>query len=407
MIFKDVIGQHAIRQQLQDLEANNRLSHAILFIGKEGTGALPLAINFAQNLLTSPPKAAPKAPEVADLFGGFSALPAEPAPEIAVPHSTIDHKAAQLLHPDLHFSYPVIAKKTDEKPISTDFIQEWRTFYKNQPYGNLYDWLQSIKAENKQGNITARECNEIIRKLSLKAFEAPYKILVMWMPEMLDKEGNKLLKMIEEPPPDTIFLLVAENEDQVLPTIVSRCQIIRVSPLEEAEIEEALIQQANMPPDEARHIALVCEGNYHEALQMKQHSGEDWNGLLKDWLNATALRGASETKRFKMQSDVIARLADLGREKQKQLLRYFLKLLEQSIRLRLIGEQHLHLPETEKDLALRLNKMSGINTQQAIIKEIESAIYFVERNANAKMLFHALSIKLRYIMLDKTVLLTN
>ena len=140
---------------------------------------------------------------------------------------------------------------------------------------------------------------------------------------------------------------------------------------------------------------------------MKQHSGEDWNGLLKDWLNATALRGASETKRFKMQSDVIARLADLGREKQKQLLRYFLKLLEQSIRLRLIGEQHLHLPETEKDLALRLNKMSGINTQQAIIKEIESAIYFVERNANAKMLFHALSIKLRYIMLDKTVLLTN
>jgi DNA polymerase-3 subunit delta' len=156
---------------------------------------------------------------VEDLFGGFTAIPQEP-PENDQP--VFDPAAEQLLHPDLHFSYPVVPKKSGDKPIATDYVKEWREFYKLMPYGNVFDWLQFINAENKQGNITSEECNDIIRKLSLKAFQAPCKVLVMWMPEYLGKEGNKLLKLIEEPPPDTVFLLVAENEDQLLPTIVSR-----------------------------------------------------------------------------------------------------------------------------------------------------------------------------------------
>jgi DNA polymerase III subunit delta' len=406
VLFNNVIGQEAIKQQLLDLQANNRLSHAILFLGKEGSGALPLAINFAQHLVSAGKPVI--APVVADLFGGFSALPIEATEDsIATNSPAFDPAAAQLLHPDLHFSYPVIPKKAGDKPISTDYIKEWREFYKMMPYGNVFDWLQFINAENKQGNITSDECMDIIRKLSLKAFQAPMKVLVMWMPEYLGKEGNKLLKLIEEPPPDTIFLLVAENEDQLLPTIVSRCQLVRILPLEAADIEKQLIEKSNLPAEQARQIALVSEGNYREALQLMQHNTEDWDALLKDWLNASLLRGATEFQRFGLQSKIIDQLAGLGREKQKQLLRYFLELLGQSLRIRLIGADQLNLPENEKAFALKLNKISGLSTQHALVKELEQAIYYVERNANPKMLFHALTLKLRSIVLDKTVFLTS
>lgn len=367
---------------------------------------MPLAINFAQHLVSAIKPVA--APIVADLFGGFSALRQEPAEEITSQNKpAFDPAAEQLLHPDLHFSYPVIPKKPGDKPISTEYIKDWREFYKMMPYGNVFDWLQFINAENKQGNITSEECNDIIRKLSLKAFQAPIKVLVMWMPEYLGKEGNKLLKLIEEPPPDTVFLLVAENEDQLLPTIISRCQVIRILPLDPADIEQALVEKSELPAEQARQIALVCEGNYREAMQLVQHNQEDWDALLKDWLNASLLRGTTDFQRFGLQNKIVEQLAGLGREKQKQLLRYFLELLGQSVRIRVMGADQLNLPENEKAFALKLNKISGISTQQAIVKELEQAIYYVERNANPKMLFHALTIKLRSIVLDKTVLLTT
>lgn len=400
MLFQNVIGQEQIKKQLLDMKAANRLSHAILFVGKEGSGALPLAVNFAQHLVSAPKPA----PVVEDLFGGFSAMPQEPAEN---PGEEFDPAAAQLLHPDLHFSYPVVPKKPGDKPLATDYIKEWREFYKMLPYGNVFDWLQFITKDNKQGNITAEECNDIIRKLSLKAFQAPCKVLVMWMPEYLGNEGNKLLKLIEEPPPDTIFLLVAESEDRLLPTIVSRCQVIRILPLEPGDIEQALVAKSGLQPEQARQIALVADGNYREALELIQHNGEDWDALLKEWLNASLMKGATEYHRFSLQNKVVDQLAALGREKQKQLLRYFLELLGQSLRIRVLGADALNLPQNEKDIALRLNKISGISTQQAISRELENAIYYVERNANAKMLFHALTLKLRSIVLDKTVLLTN
>ena len=160
-------------------------------------------------------------------------------------------KAQQLIHPDIHFSYPVIPKKTGDKPLSVDFISEWREFIAQYPYGNIYDWLQFIGAENKQGNITAYECNDIIRKLSLKSFESGYKILIMWMPEYLGNEGNKLLKLIEEPPPNTLFILVAENESMILPTIISRTQLIKIPSLEKKDIETALMERAKISADQA------------------------------------------------------------------------------------------------------------------------------------------------------------
>lgn len=406
MLFPDVIGQQETKQRLKDLVDHNRLSHALLLVGKEGSGLLPLAINFGQYVVSMPAETGSPA-AAADMFGSTNLFGEPVAAPAASEPGGLDPLAAQLMHPDLHFSYPVLPKKPGDKPVSTDYINEFREFYKLMPYGSGFDWLQHINAENRQGNITAEECNDIIRKLSLKTFKARYKVLVMWLPEYLGNEGNKLLKLIEEPPTDTLFILASEKESQLLGTIVSRCQTIRVPPLTEEDIVEALITRCGADEDTARQLALVSEGNYHEAQQLMQHNEEDLNGLLRDWLNASLLKGPKAYERFDLQAKFVATVSQLGRERQKQLLRYFLQLVEQSIRLRLIGEDRLHLPPTEKDFALRLNKFSGLGQQKAIADELEKAIYYIERNANAKMLFQALTLKLRAIVMEKTIFLTQ
>ncbi len=397
MQFKDVIGQQEVKQHLAEMVEHNRLSHALLFLGKEGSGALPLALAFTQYVVSLPQAA----PVVEDLFGGMTAL--EPAPSFIHPDHIADQpafqRAAQLIHPDLHFTYPVIPKKSGDKPTSSDYIAEWREFISLYPYGNVYDWLQFIGAENKQGNITAEECNDIIRQLNLKSFESEYKVLLLWMPEYLGKEGNKLLKLIEEPPPNTLFILVAENEEQILPTILSRCQLVKIPMPENNDIEQALVSRANASPDTARQIAGICEGNYHEALQLLQHADEDWQSLLRDWLNAALKGGPLAQVKF------VEEVSKLGREKQKQFLRYFNHLLEQSIRIKVLGAEQVMLGENEKDFAQRLNKIASVSQQQGIIEELDRAFYYVERNANAKMLFQALTIKLYHIIQNKTLIL--
>lgn len=403
MTFHNIIGQAHVKQQLIELVQHNRLSHALLFIGKEGSGALPLALAFAQYLTCE------------KVQGRHTALPAgptlfgEPEPVTSQTQYLSDScgtcpaclKAAQLVHPDIHFSYPTVTKKAGEKPIATDFITEWREFIKLNPYGNLFDWIELIKEkDNSQGKITSRECDEIIKKLSLKSFESEYKVLIMWMPEELDKEGNKLLKIIEEPPPNTLFILVAENEELVLSTIVSRCQLIKVPALENKEIEEALISRNQTDPAIARQVASVSDGNYREALQLVQHAEEDWQSLLREWLNAMLKNGPLAQAKW------VEEISRLGREKQKQFLRYFNHLLEQAILLKATGNTPGAFG-TERDFAERLNKIAGIEQHQAIIEEIDKASYYIERNANSKMLFHALTIKLYHIIQDKIVFLTD
>ncbi|MEY4382243.1 MAG: hypothetical protein RJA92_1623 [Bacteroidota bacterium] len=399
MVFKDIIGQASVKAHLIDMVQQNRLSHALLFLGKEGSGALPLAINFAQFVVSQPAASEP----VADLFGGFTAIEAGPAyksPEdLAEDPSYL--RAAKLLHPDLHFSYPVISKKPGEKPVSADYISDWRDFYLQFPYGNIYDWLQFIGAENKQGNITAEECNDIIHKLSLKSFESAYKVLVLWMPEYLGKEGNKLLKLIEEPPPNTLFILVAESEEQILPTLLSRCQLIKVPLLSNEEVEEALFERAKASKETASQIAGIAEGNYREALQLLQHSEEDWHSYLREWLNATLKGGPIAQVKFTEEA------AKLGREKQKQFLRYFNHLLQMSIRIKVLGADQVKMGDQEKDFAIRLNKIASVSQQQAIIEELDKASYYIERNANGKMLFQALTLKLYHIIQNKTLILND
>lgn len=397
MLFNQIIGLHATKQHLAEMVEQNRLGHALLFLGREGSGALPLALAFAQYVVSLPQPS----PVVEDLFGGMTAL--GPAPSFIHPDDIASQaayqRADQLIHPDLHFTYPIIPKKSGDKPVSSDYISEWREFVRSYPYGNAYDWLQFIGAENKQGNITAEECNDIIRQLSLKSFESRYKVLLLWMPEYLGKEGNKLLKLIEEPPPDTLFILVAENDEQILPTILSRCQLIKIPAPDDKEIEAALIERAKASPETARQIAGIAEGNYREALQLLQHADEDWQAMLRDWLNATLKGGPVAQVKFTEE------VSKLGREKQKQFLRYFNHLLEQSLRIKVLGPERVHAGDQERDFALRLNKIASVSQQQSIIEELDRASYYVERNANAKMLFQALTIKLYHIIQNKTVIL--
>jgi len=400
--FSEIIGQNETKKQLVELVQHNRLSHALLFLGKEGNGSLQLAIALAQHLtceIANPKKQIPGSST--SLFGEETRLPLTqhlPNDSCGVCPSCI--KAKQLIHPDIHFSYPVVTKKSGSPPISADYISEWREFIKNYPYGNLYDWLQFIGAENKQGNITAQECNDIIRTLNLKSFESEYKILILWMPEYLGNEGNKLLKLIEEPPPNTLFVLVAENESLILPTIVSRCQLIKIPALETIEIQEALVNRNNTNAEIARQAAGVSEGNYREALQLVQHADEDWQSLLREWLNAILKTGPVAQTKW------VEEISRLGREKQKQFLRYFNHLLEQAIRFKLMGD-NIYLPEIERDFANRLNRIAGIAQQKAIIEELDRVAHYIERNANAKIQFHALTIKLYHIIQDKIVFLTN
>jgi DNA polymerase III subunit delta' len=402
MQFSKIINQQEVKQQLVELIQHNRLSHALLFLGKEGSGSLSLALALAQYLTcerTTDHGRQTTAPSL--LFEASS----KPSSIVSGPCSDSCGvcpsctKANQLVHPDIHFSFPVVTKKSGTPPVSADYITEWREFIKNYPYGNVYDWLQFIGAENKQGNITANECSNIIHKLSLKSFESEYKVLIMWMPEYLGAEGNKLLKLIEEPPPNTLFILVAENETLLLPTIVSRCQMIKIPMLETADIEKALIAN-KVDPVKARQVAATAEGNYREALQLLQHAEEDWQAILRDWLNSIIKTGPVAQTKW------VEETSRLGREKQKQFLRYFNHLLEQSIRSKIMGN-NVYLPDNEKDFAERLNRLADISQQQAIIEELDRATYYIERNANAKILFHALTIKLYHIIQDKIVFLAT
>lgn len=403
MQFKDIIGQQEVKQQLVEMVAQNRLSHALLFLGKEGSGALPLAIAFAQYISLLPVRDSVK--EEVSLFGE------EPPVETKLPLIPDETdswtekqpsflKAKNLVHPDIHFSFPVVSKKGGSPPLSNDYMAEWREFIQGYPYGNVYDWLQFIDAENKQGNITAQECNDIIRKLNLKSYESGYKSLIMWMPEYLGKEGNKLLKLIEEPPADTLFILVAENESSILATILSRCQLVKVPALNAADMEKALTVRNKCTPEVAKGLAAISEGNYREALHLLQHADEDFHSLLREWLNATLKNGPIA------QVKCIEELARLGREKGKQFLRYFTHLLEQAIRLQIVKSNGAQtaLSGKEQDFAARLNKLMTLEQQEAIVAELDKAAYYIERNANAKILFHALTIKLFYIVKNNVVI---
>ncbi|MEO6683467.1 MAG: hypothetical protein ABIN48_11660 [Ginsengibacter sp.] len=410
MQFNEIIAQEELKHRLVQMVQKNRLSHALLFLGHEGSGALPMSIAFAQYILCE--RIQPRKKQAENSL--FAESPEESNPvfredSCGVCSSCI--KVQQLIHPDLHFSYPSLRKDSNHKMVlSTDFITEWREFIAKHPYGNVTGWLDFLKqhpkaridsSTNKQGNITVNECDEIGKKLSLKSFEGVHKILIMWMPEFLGPSGNKLLKLIEEPPSNTIFILVAEDENEILPTILSRTQLIRVPLFSNRDIEKALIEK-EIPSEKALQIAAISEGNYLEALKMLHNAEEDWEEGIRSWLNVILKRNVNSQLKW------IEEISKLGREKQKQFLKFFIHLLQQAVKVRYINSENLEtITPEQQDFAQRLNSMCSLEGQEAIVNELEKAMYYIERNAHGKMLFHALTIRLYHIIKDNSLILVH
>lgn len=241
MQFKNVIGQQSAKTQLLRIATSGRLPHAMMLIGTPGSGDLPLSLAFAQYALC-------ENPGEDDSCGACS-------------HCL---KTSKLIHPDLHFSFPTVGAEVTSDALLT----EWRAAIAENPYQDINQWLQRIGTENKQGNINKKECVNIVQKLSLKNFEGRYKILLMWLPEYLGKEGNRLLKIIEEPPENTLIILIAQNQELILNTILSRCQLVRIVPLTDEKVEEGLISTLGIPVERARSIAQLADGDFNEALKI-------------------------------------------------------------------------------------------------------------------------------------------
>jgi DNA polymerase-3 subunit delta' len=369
MQFKQIIGQAAVKQRLIASVTENRVSHAQLFLGPEGSGNLPLAVAYAQYV---------------------SCEDKQPDDSCGVCASC--RKYMKLAHPDLHFSYPTFGTP---KETAIDFIEQWRDAFMTEPYMSLDGWRGYVESGNKQANINIAECHRIISKLSFKPFESDYKVLILWLPEYLDKQGNALLKVIEEPQPNTLFLLVAQNQDQILNTILSRTQLIKIPALGYDDIKNYLIDRGQTK-HAAEEIAYLSNGNLTEALAMTDQDSNNYHQQFIKWLRLCFGNKGQEVIGFTDQ------LAKLGRENQKNFLRYGVSFIRECCLLLAGAGELVHLPAAELETAQKMTAVMNMRQAEAISSELEKAHYHVERNANPKILFLDVSLQIIKILYFKT-----
>ena len=379
MLFKDILGLSHIKSHLGKSAENGRTPHAQLFVGPEGSGTLPMAIAYAQYLLCSNTNGENNSGnEACNLkFDNFS-------------------------HPDLHFAFPVTTNdKIKRHPVSSHFLPEWRQLLKEQPYGNLFDWYKLLGVDNKQGQIGVDEALDISKSLALKSFEGGYKVMLIWMAEKLNiAAGNKLLKLIEEPPNKTIFLLIAEDEEQIINTIRSRCQVLHFPPLAEDDIKQGLITKYNIAENEAQKIAHQADGNFNKACDLVYQDSEDIQ--FETWF-ITWIRSAFKAKGNKSSIlDLITwaeEIAKTGRETQKLFLQFCIDFFRQAMLLN-YGAESLVFMET-KTKGFNLSKFAPYvhnNNILDISEALQDAIYHIERNGNSKIILTDLSIKLTRLL---------
>lgn len=367
MYFKDILGQQATKDLLREMVQNDRMPHAQMFLGPEGSGKLALALAFAQYVMCE---------NRGELDACGECLNCK--------------KALKNIHPDIHFSYPTIGTKI----TSNHFLNQWRQVIQN-PYMDVNHWLQYIGAENKQGNITKEECVSIIKKLSLKTFEGAYKILILWLPEYLRKEGNRLLKLIEEPPGNTLFILVAEDQELILNTILSRCQIVKVKSLSDEEVIEGLMEKEQVTRSQAEPIAHLANGNFNEALKLKESNENSNATLFLDWMRKCYQGNGVNMLTW------VEKFAGIGRENQKHFLKYALHFMREYMLLKMTGSNQIRLREEELKTARNLTKVIEFHQIEQIAALFDDCSYHIERNANPKILFLDASIRLNKILKTK------
>jgi DNA polymerase III subunit delta' len=375
MQFSFIVGLAAAKAQLINLVSSDRMPHAILLNGQKGNGSLPMSIAFATYIMCT------NRTEI-DSCG-------------SCPNC---QKFSKLQHIDVHYSFPVITNK-DKTPGSIGYYAEFRKCFIDNPYMNITGWLDAINAENKQGNISAKECRDIIKKLQLRSFEGGYKILIMWLPEYLDTEGNILLKLIEEPPAKTIMIFVTENYEQILGTIQSRTQFINLPPLSDAEIYNALL--ANGVADQnAMQLARIVNGDYATAMQNVVPKENNYFVFFREWMNVLFTNNGIGINQWVMQ------IAESSKEMQKQYLAYVGTMMEHLIRIKWVGAQNLLLNTEEADLLQKLlNKNISEHKANIIATSAANAIYHLERNANAKIIFQSVSLKVKDVFTSKSLYL--
>ncbi len=374
MFFKDIIGQEQVKERLRLELHEGRVPHAQLFAGPEGSGALPLAIAYARFLLCTH-------------RGETDACGTCP--------SCV--KLNKLAHPDLHFVFPVVKRKGGGDTVSDDYIREWRELAISTPYFGLNHWLDAMGAENQQAQIFVKESDELTRKLSLKSSEGGYKVVVLWLPEKMKVEcANKLLKLLEEPPALTVFLLVSEEPDRILPTILSRTQRVNVPRLGDSEISTALSRQFGLQPSDAAETARLANGSYLQALEII-HRGDD--NLLFFELFVSLMRLAYQRK-VKDMKDWSETVATMGRERQKNFLAYCQRMVRENFISNFHRRELNYMNRDEANFAVRFAPFINECNVIGIADELSEAQAHIEQNVNPRMVFFDFALKMIVLLIQ-------
>ncbi|SEF53567.1 ATP-binding protein [Flavobacterium urumqiense] len=382
MQFSEILGQEHIKSHLTKSANLGRIPHAQLFVGPEGSGTLAMAIAYAQYIICSN--------QNAENLGSNEAC---------------NLKFNKISHPDLHFIYPTVStEEVKTKPKSIDFITEWRQFLTENLYGSLFDWYQTLGVKNKQGEIRVDDAQEILKSLALKSYEGGYKVMVIWMADKLNTAAsNKLLKLLEEPTDKTVFILISENEEDIIQTIRSRCQVLHFNGLPEKTIAEALVLRENIDSKTAVKIAHQAQGNYNKALQLLQPDSESvfFEKWFVDWVRA-AFRAKENAAAIQDLIRWSEQIAALGRETQKKFLHFCIDMFRQALLLNYQTPSLVYIePQVENFKLENFAPFVNGNNINDIFQELSDAMYHIERNGNAKIILTDLSIKLTRLIHKK------
>lgn len=374
MHFRDIIGQEESKQRLIKEAKEGKIAHARLFCGNEGIGKLPLAIAYARYLSC-------EHPTENDACGTCPSC----------------IKYNKLAHPDLHFVFPVIKKKNKDT-VSDDYLTEWRELLQSTPYFNLNIWLKEMGAENQQAQIYVKESDEIIRKLSLKSSQGGYKIMIIWLPEKMNTEcSNKLLKLLEEPPKQTLFFLISEEPETLLTTILSRTQRFNIPRIEEGDIAEALSREYGLEEKDAIDIAHRSEGSFLKALE-NIHLNEENQLYFELFVNLMRLSYQRKVREMKLWSE---NLAGIGRERQKHFLTFCQRMIRENFIYNFHQPELTYLSVEEKNFSNRFAPFINEGNVIGIMNELNEAQRHIGQNVNAKMVFFDFALKMIVLLLQK------
>jgi DNA polymerase-3 subunit delta' len=386
MFFEQVIGQKDTQERLLQLVREERLPHALMLCGPAGCGKLALAIGFAKVLLAGDGQQ-PSANTLAMLD--------------------------KLEHPDLHFTYPTIklpSMSSEHKPVSDDFAREWHELITAGPYFTMAQWLEQMGGENQQAIITAGESDALIRKLSLKSSQGGYKVSIVWLPERMNIEcANKILKLLEEPPHQTVFIMVCQEPDRLLETIRSRVQRIDVRRIDDNDIRQALMERRGLSEDQAQRISRMANGNWLAALEMLGADSENdyFLQLFQTLMRQAYLRNVKGMKAWSEQ------MATLGRERQKRFLEYFLRLIRENFMYNFqqsVGEtspaahdakELCYMTQNEEDFARNFARFINEANILPITDLATRCIRDIGQNANAKIVFFDMALQMIILLIQK------